>query len=157
MLPRATMYLTGLLRHLRRWRWASNEGRPTHLPKGIKVIHDPKCDRQNRASARAFCFVEDGSPVIHCAANIESLPCHVIVGLLLHEVGHMIVRSRQDPEVGDDEFIVDNVPEAHYRYLARVPYIAVGGTGPSRKRIAKNIQAVSPSFVGSITGELLDG
>ena len=139
-LPRTSAYLAGLLHYLRGSLF------PNKLPRGIKVIHDPRCDRSNKKSARAFCFVEEGSSVIHCAENIEQLPAAVVVGLLLHEVVHTFLRDHPDLEVGNDEFVEEKVPEAGLKYAAAVNYFPTG----VGRRTARNIQTVSLDFVATI-------
>ena len=54
-LPKSEALLKALLRYLREVLVTSK------IPRGITLVHDPKCDWANRRQARKFCFVETGS------------------------------------------------------------------------------------------------
>ena len=144
-LPRATEYLEALRIYLKR--------SGVKLPKGLRVKHDPACDRSNARSARAFAFVEDGSPVIHCSEAIECLLGRAVAGVLLHEIGHVVVgANHDDPEVATDEWIAYTVPEAGYHYRA-IRYVMPGqkkAHGPFWRRIAKSLECVSPQFITAL-------
>ncbi len=112
----------------------------------IKASHSFKADLDHEKSARSFCFVIIGERIIHYASTIKSLPETFIVGILLHEIAHMIIEEKNgDPELGVDEWVINNVPEADYKYK-NIRYIDFTG----KPRTAKNLECVSEEFLGLI-------
>ena len=144
---------------LRRAQWLLSDlrqylqGRGFNM-RGIKLKYSAKADEDNAKRARAFCYIYPGKRVIHSAAAIECLDARVILGLLLHEITHIILTGspqKPDPEVADDAFILENFPEAKYRYEP-ITYIVRTARGTYRKRVAKNLETVSASFAARIIG-----
>jgi hypothetical protein len=108
---------------------------------------------ENAKDPRAFCFVEKEFPnVIHCAEAIEGLPPEARVGVIYHEVGHILLNAfhGDESEVDVDEWCVNFIPTANYTYLD-TPYITLRQDAyrgiVSKGRIAKSLQNVSPEFV----------
>ncbi len=133
-------YLKPLLAHL------NARGLLTHWMKSkIRTVHSRRADGNNEASARAFCFVVIGEFVIHYASALKALPDEFIVGILLHEVVHMLIEEKGDPELGVDEWVLEHVPEAGYCYKT-AKYEDFDGA----RRIAKNIECVSKKFLDLI-------
>lgn len=116
--------------------------------RGVRVTHNAYQDRRNREDPRAFCHVACGDKVIHCAAAIEQLDDREIVGLLLHEVGHIVLGCGRDPddEVAVDEWVRNLAPESGYTYLD-VRYMSRIG-GPVRTAV--NLESVSHAFVNQL-------
>lgn len=142
-LPLASEYLRRLLRYLRGRGYAA-------ALRGIKLRHSAALDRRNQTSARAFCHVIVGKPTIHCAKAIEELPPQYILGLLLHEITHVIIGVDEvgDPELQVDEFILNQWPETDYEY-SDVMYLDRNG----KRRMAKNLERVSVRFMEDILSE----
>lgn len=114
-------------------------------PEKIRISHSPRADRNNSKSDRSFCFVFLGERAIHCAKAIELLPDEFIVGILLHEIAHMIVEKQKgDPELLVDEWVTENIPESGYHY-SDVKYFDYDG-----ERNAKNLECVTKQFLKTI-------
>lgn len=118
-----------------------------------RVRHDLKCDAYNREKPRAFCFTRAGSWTIHCARNIERVSNEVLLGLLLHELGHIAIQAfhsdKDDTcEVDVDRWVAKNFPEAGYCYRNHSYRTASG-----KLRTAKSIEHVSKRFTKTILGE----
>ncbi len=116
----------------------------------LYAVHDSRQDRANREDSRAFCYVENsGAPVVHCTKAIEWLPTEARIGVLMHEIGHLVLKAFEDDdaEVDVDEWCVTNFPEAKYAY-ADVTYYTLNKWGQKGEvRVAKSLQTVSPAFV----------
>ncbi len=107
----------------------------------IRLHRSRLANTNNQKSARSFCFVIIGEFEIHYADALLELPLPFMVGILLHEIAHMVIKEDGgDPELGVDEWIIDNVPEAGYRY-ADAKY---------GRRTARNLERVSESFLNII-------
>jgi hypothetical protein len=113
--------------------------------KQVTVQPSSKADTNNVLSSRSFCHVVIGNPIIYCAKNIDQLKDEFVVGILLHEVAHMLVKEGSDPELDVDEFILENFPESGYCY-ADTQY---GGTRRPRK--AKNLECVKTEFLENLS------
>jgi len=121
--------------------------------RGIRAAHDPKHDRKNRENPRAFCYVQEQDWTIHCASALERAAPPLRVGVLLHEIGHLVLnafKEGQESEVDVDSWVLDIFPESGYTYVDG-SYFA-----PHNQRftVAKNVQHVSPEFVLRINDEL---
>jgi len=117
-----------------------------------RVRHDVKCDAYNREKARAFCFTRAGSWTIHCSKNIERVSDEVLIGLLLHEMGHIAIQAfhsdKNDTcEVDVDRWVAKNFPEAGYHYKNHSYRTARG-----KDLTAKSIEHVSKRFAKTILG-----
>ncbi len=135
MLAAITTYLCdrGLLSH-----WMKSK---------IRLSRSRKASSNNEASPRSFCFVILGEHKIHYADALYALPDTAICGILLHEVAHMLIdENGGDPELGVDEWVLENVPEAGYGYMDTT--YADPETG--RRRTAKAIESVSRKFLTEI-------
>lgn len=118
----------------------------TWMKSKIKTSHSRKADENHIKSARSFCFVVLGEYIIHYASALKSLPDDFIVGILLHEIAHMIIEEDGgDPELGVDEWVLENVPEAGYVYN-NVRYVDF----TNKPRTAKNLECVSEKFLKMI-------
>ncbi len=133
-----SQYLNPLLEYLR------DRGLITTWMKSkIKTTHSRKADENHVKSPRSFCFVIIGEHNIHYASMLKGLPDPFIVGILLHEIAHMIIAEEQgDPELGVDEWVLENVPEAGYTYK-NIRYIDFN----DKPRTAKNLECVSKTFL----------
>ncbi len=133
-----------LLAHLRQYLAKRKLG-----GRDVMLTLSEKADENNAKKARSFCHVVLGRKSIYCAAALAALPEEFVVGILLHEVAHTIVNEGEDPELDVDEWVLENVPEAGYRY-ANVKYVdPITG----RTRTAKNLERVSMGFLGKIIGD----
>jgi hypothetical protein len=114
------------------------------------AAHSSRQDQVNREDSRAFCYVENsGTPAIYCTKAIEWLPPEARIGVLLHEIGHLVLKAFEDDEseVDVDEWCVTNFPEAKYAY-ADVTYYTLNKWGKKGEpRVANSLQTVSPAFV----------
>lgn len=106
------------------------------LKSRIKLVRSQRATEQNQASPRQFCFVVIGQHDIHFAAALLKLPTPFIVGIQLHEIAHMVIEEKGDPELGVDEWVIEQVPEAGYHYR-NVSY---------GKRRARSLECVSGEF-----------
>lgn len=129
--------------------------------RGVKLrpalVIDEKQVKANAKDPRAFCRVElgDKKKNIYCAVALVALPPEAIVGILLHEITHMlIVEDGGDPELADDEYVLDHFPQAGYHY-ATIEYATVEMTPKfsGRVRTAKNIEVVSSNFIKTLKKE----
>lgn len=112
----------------------------TWLKAHVALVRSKKANEQNKASARQFCFVVIGQHDIHYADALLKLPMNFFVGILLHEIAHMVVREGRDPELDVDEWVIENVPDSGYEYRD----VAYG------HRRAANLECVSEKFVNMI-------
>lgn len=140
-----THYLKPLLSYLRRQGHISQ-----YMAAKIKSTHSFEADLNHEVrgdkGARSFCFVVIGERTINYASTIKSLPDRFIVGILLHEIAHMIIENEKgDPELGVDEWVIANVPESDYEYK-NVRYIDF----TQKPRTAKNLECVSEKFLMEI-------
>lgn len=131
-------YLRPLLKYLEQQGLIS-----TWMKSQIRAVNSRKADANHKKSARSFCFVIIGEHVIYCASALTDLPDEYLVGILLHEVAHMIIEEDGgDPELGVDEWILENVPEAKYQY-ADLHYA-------DKRRKSNNLERVSEKFLREI-------
>ncbi len=137
-LPYASAWLKKLLRELRRRKLGNFYG--------VKLKHDKVCDQRNQKSPRAFCHVVIGKPEIHCSKAIEYLDSNFIVGILLHELIHMVVTEGDDPELDVDEFVIEHLRDTGYTYMDTKYFDPFLG-----KRKAKSIECVKLSFLETIS------
>jgi hypothetical protein len=112
----------------------------------LRVRHSPNADVLNRRRPRQFCHVFPRSLIIHCTSQIENVSEQVRLGLLIHEIGHIVQQAFHDNgddecEVTVDEWVTYNFPEAGYKF-ADHRYRSWGG----RYRTAKAIEHVSKKF-----------
>ncbi len=103
----------------------------------IRLVRSKKANDQNKEKARQFCFVFPGEYNINYADALLKLPMSFLVGILLHEIAHMVIREGRDPELDVDEWVLDKVPEAGYDY--RDCHYG--------KRVAKNLECVTEAFI----------
>ena len=126
--------------------------------RNITFQHDAKHDKKNRSNPRFFCYVEEyreGEPwIIRCAGNLELAAPPLRIGVLLHEIGHLVLnafREGQESEVDVDTWVLDSFPESGYTYRDGAYY----PEGAPRTLVtAKDVQHVSPEFVLRIYDEL---
>ena len=94
---------------------------------------------------RFLCAVHSHEWVIRCALAIERVGSQVRVGVLLHEIGHMVLPAFNGAksEVEVDEFVLSEVPEAGYYYGDHQYF------NPQHEGIvlAKNVEHVSENFL----------
>jgi hypothetical protein len=122
--------------------------REHELPSGVKLQWDAEHDLVNRADTRAFCYVRSNDPVIYCSAAIENLLPEARMGVLLHELGHLLLEAfcGDDCEVDVDEFCMNEVPASGYHY-ADAQYLS---PWTNELVTAKNLECVSPAFLEEV-------
>lgn len=109
----------------------------------IRAAHSRKADENHDKSARSFCFVIIGDDhVIHYASSLVALPVKFVIGILLHEIAHMVIEEDGDPELGVDEWVLENVPDSGYEYK-NIRYEDFDG----KTKTAKNLECVSEKFL----------
>jgi hypothetical protein len=118
------------------------------LPAGIKLRWDSDYDLANKEDPRAICYVRSDDPAIYCSGAIEALAPEVRMGVLLHEVGHLILEAfcGDDCEVDVDDFCINDVAESGYHY-ADSEYIS---PWTQTAVLAKNIEHVSQVFLDEV-------
>lgn len=113
----------------------------------FSLEHDEELDADNILDPRAFCAVMPKSTIIYCSKNIDLLPPPARIGILLHEIAHVVANAfgGDESEVDCDVWIKENVPESGYAYRD-VKYAQKGAT-----ILARNLQVVSDKFVKRVS------
>jgi len=110
----------------------------------IKLVWVKCQDETNLKNPRAFCFTQRGDLSIYCARALNELPVEARVGVLLHELGHIVMDAfdGDECEVTADQFGFD-LREAGYGYKD-VEYV-----NPISYELvrANSLETVSPQFV----------
>lgn len=96
---------------------------------------------------RHFCSVKKGEKVIRCAGALNCLPSENIVGVLLHEIGHLHLQEfgGQESEVRVDAWAT-SVPASGFKYAHTVKYAEVD----FEKRVVNNLESVDSDFVDDV-------
>jgi hypothetical protein len=113
----------------------------------IKLQWSDQAERDNINDPRVFCHTIDGSSSIYCSLNLCKLPTENIVGILIHEIGHIVRKQASDAgreEVECDLWVKHNYPEIGYEYEEAVIY---EDWGCRETRIARSIQKVGALFM----------
>jgi hypothetical protein len=129
--------------------YINNSGRGPKREMGVSLHHGAADKEENKRDARHFASAsvfDSGSGlayVISYARALNSLPRRVRIGVLLHEIAHLLTwKSRRDAsEVAADVWISRHVPEAEFNY-AGASY-----THKGRHRSAKNVETVCSEFL----------
>jgi hypothetical protein len=58
-----------------------------------ELAWDDEAEKMHGASFRFFCWTEQRNHVIHCARDLEKLPYVFMLGVLLHEAGHIHLQA----------------------------------------------------------------
>lgn len=106
-------------------------------------------DKHHDRSPRAFCHVEKDKWTIFCTGAMEEIPGTVRIGVLLHEIGHLVLDAFDSElpdgeEVEVDSWIVLMIPEAGYTYTE------CEHTWRGKIVDALNVQTVSEDFLRRI-------
>ncbi len=110
----------------------------------VRMKHSAIAEQNNKKSSRSFCYVNLNGETIYYAESLAYLDTEFIIGILLHELAHLIVKTGPvDDEVDADLWILEAFPMAKYGYEDAV--YASAATG--RLRTAKNLQCVSREFL----------
>ena len=138
-LPRAEEDLLALTKYL------ETKGYPRSLIR-IQVEWSEDADLRNRKDPRGFCHVDPNEWKIYCSRAIEDVSPAVRMGLLLHEIGHLVLDAfdGDESEVDVDAWAMSAIPEAGYHYMPVYEYFN-SQIGETVK--AKNIEALCASFV----------
>jgi hypothetical protein len=116
----------------------------------LKIALSERRDQDNARDARAMAFVTHRGHTVHVAEALAQVPPVFTLGVLLHEVVH-VVRSHFDGDEGEvdvDATIVEEIPGASYGY-ADVDYRhPVNGL----RRRARNLQRVGVTFARKVLG-----
>jgi hypothetical protein len=118
LLPRSQEDLGIILKYLMR-----DKGMPVELG-GVSAVWSQDNDNMNLRDPRLFCSTEPGSTVISCSRALEDVPREVRVGVLVHEVGHIMLGAfeNSDSEVDVDAWVASTLPPGSYFYLNAVKY-----------------------------------
>lgn len=113
----------------------------------IKLVWVKAQDKANLKNPRAFCFTQRGDLSIYCARALNELPVEARLGVLLHEIGHIVMDAfdGDECEVTADQFGF-GIAEAGYKYKD-VEYV-----NPLTHELARanSLETVSPQFVEKI-------
>jgi hypothetical protein len=111
----------------------------------IRIVHDPENDKNNQQDPRAFAFAISTSNVIHGSKALELICPRARLGILLHEIGHVVLNAFDGDvsEVDVDEWCMFQVAESGYRYHT-LHYPSPWEAGVIRK--ADNVQHVDLPF-----------
>ncbi len=115
-----------------------------HLDK-IVVEHDADLDEDNYENPRNFCMVQEGSHVIRCSLFLNYIARDVRIGILLHEISHIINNAFEgaESEVDADLWITEELPETGYRYQD----VYFTRAGEDKCVLAEKVETVSFSFM----------
>lgn len=145
MIPKAKRSLKALTKYL-----VDDREMPQVFLRSIRVNRSRPLDEDHKDDPRAFCAVEEDVPnIIFCTSAIEAVPENVRIGLLLHEIGHLLLDAFDHEIPGGEEIEVDtwilkHIPEAGYTYVD-CPHIWHG-----KERTALNVQTVSDAFLKKV-------
>lgn len=116
---------------------------------GFAIEHEPEQDSLNAADPRAFCYTQPGTGVISCTQQVEFLPDRALLGILLHEIGHIELGAFEgdESEIDVDEWCVNT--ELGYQYVPEVKYL-LNNTTPV---IATNIEVIDADLAVKILSE----
>lgn len=144
-LPKSEKDLDGLVNYL-----ITEHSLSGRLLLKLRIKHSLEQDDHNRKDPRAFCHVARGEKYIYCTQALEFVPVHVRLGILLHEIAHILndAFDGDESEIVVDEFCVFKIPESGYKYLDQVVYMSPWDHAPIA---AKNIEAVTGDFVYRIS------
>jgi len=126
------------------------------LDVSVTLIHDPGHDAVNRRDPRAFCYVDADCPTaIRCASALEALHPPARIGVLLHEIGHIVLDAfdGDEAEIDVDSWCLDFVPEAGYTYMDT----SYWRPGKKRPVTAKALEHVSLGFVHAVRNITIAG
>ena len=114
----------------------------------VRLKFDGANDRMNAKDPRAFCFCVEGENIIHCSNALLDLPAEPCIGILLHELAHLILNAfhGEKAEVDVDLFCTEKIPEAGYHYRDCTYFNSLLG----KEVTAKNIEWVSTDFIHRI-------
>lgn len=116
------------------------------LPR-VSLVHSKAQDHRNSYDPRAFCAAQQGSGKILTAQALEAVTDECRYGILLHELGHIHLNAfGMFAEIEVDEWCVESVPEAGYRYK-NTEYWTSLECGAQIKRRAKSLEHVSSKFI----------
>lgn len=109
----------------------------------FELEHDKDLDADNEKDPRAFCATMPKSTIISSTKYLDALPQSSRVGVLLHEIAHIVENAfgGDECEVDCDVWIQEKVPEANYQYVD-VQYLRDG-----RNVTARSLQVVSRRFL----------
>ena len=120
------------------------------LDLNVALIHDSAHDQENLRDPRAFCYVDPEYPgEIRCAAALESLRREARIGVLFHEIGHIVLNAfhGDESEVDVDHWCRTFVPESAYTYMDT----AYWRDGKGRRPVtAKALEHVSLRFAQAV-------
>lgn len=141
MMSRAAFALKNLVA------WLIENGHLTEKnTEAYALEHSPEQDVRNAADPRAFCYVTPNEVgIIYCARALDNLPDRALVGILLHELGHIELGAfnGDESEVDVDEW--GTALGVGYEY-GNATY-----DNPYAQTVtAKNIEVVSPEFAAMI-------
>lgn len=127
--------------------WLIDNGHLTEKnPEAYALEHAPEQDIRNAADPRAFCYVTPGEVgIIYCAQALNNLPDTALVGILLHELGHIELGAfnGDESEVDVDEWAT--ALDVGYQYGTVAYWNSYAASVE-----AKNIEVVSPEFAATI-------
>jgi hypothetical protein len=132
-------------------RWLHERKGVVEAVKKIGISHSLMLDRENLKDPRAFCAVERGYWRVLCTRALEDVPQEVRIGILLHEVSHLIndyIGASRDDEVNTDAWVIKTVPESDYHYKTIVYMNSLVG----KPTTAHNVESVSPRFLAILRG-----
>ncbi len=117
-LPNTQHDLDGILIYL-----IAKRGLPPEC-QAITAKYSQEEDARNLQNPRGFCHTEQGKPEIFCSRALEDTDREVRVGILLHEIGHIMLNAfdGDESEVDVDEWVTQMTPKGAYRYFQDYTY-----------------------------------
>lgn len=122
----------------------SLDAKHARMLRKVRMVNSNRAEQNNQKSARSFCYVNLDGETIYYSEALTYLDLEFIIGILLHELAHLVVKAGPvDDEADADSWILEAFPETRYDYDDTVY------TSPwtGRMRTAKNLQCVSREFV----------
>ena len=145
-LPNAEADLERIKSYLRpKVRFAHDAAKRRKLLDKITLRNTAVAERNNKENPRMVCYVVSGSHVINCSRASEAVGPRARVGLLIHEMGHVLTRSGDvpDEEVQADLWVEMQFHHSGYTYRDHI-YVSPH-TG--KQVTAKHVEHVSEEFL----------
>ena len=117
--------------------------------RGIVVQYSEDADGYNIKDPRVFCFTQVNHPVIFCSRALEDVDREIRVGILIHEIGHIVLNAFEgdESEIDVDHWVVDTLPKGSYGYVHEIKYL---NSARGEEVTAWNLERVTQAFLREI-------
>jgi hypothetical protein len=140
LLPRTTEDLHRLTRYL------ADSGLVHHAVISIDAKWSQEEDKRNIEDPRGFCHTVQDKTIIYCSRALEDVDREVRVGVLIHEIGHIVLGAfdGEESEVDVDAWVSGILKPGTYCYLQTYSYM---NSLIEEQVKAMNIQRVTTAFL----------